>query len=200
MGGRGSGSYCRYYTKTNLTTDYLALDMRVIGKTPWLHSKHYMTYSWNVSGNEQAQILMAAEKDCLKLRYTFTPSNGEPIEIVDYIPINKKSCNFGGERYYFDCPDCRKNVLLLYAGKYFRCRHCLGLVHPSVNESKLDRSIRSLRRYQHRLAPSASLSPFDGVRSLHKPKFMRYKTYFDLKFKGAEKEDAMLDLLMKEIG
>ena len=129
-----------------------------------------------------------------------TRQSGEEWQPVDeHILLIKTPCHFGGERIWFRCPNCCKNVLVLYGGSYFRCRNCKGAIHPSVNENKLDRSRRALAKYQAILAPDKQLCAADGTRNLHKPKGMRYKTYFEIKQKASMKEEEMAQHFMKEM-
>lgn len=45
-------------------------------------------------------------------------------------------CNFGGKRFWFKCPFCKKRVGVLYRrSEYFACRHCNYLTYESKNLS-----------------------------------------------------------------
>ncbi|KXI28973.1 hypothetical protein [Paraglaciecola hydrolytica] len=190
MGGRGSGSYSRYNSKPT-TDNYLKLDLRVLKKRGWLTPNINQTLTWSRNDNVIGAISYVLSNDSITLLYEHGASSNEPESINDQIPLIKTSCNFGGERIWFCCPSCMRKALVLFGGKYFRCRICRGAIHPSVNENKLDRSRRALAKYQTILAPDKSLSAADGTRNLHKPKGMRYKTYFEIKKRASEKEDDM---------
>lgn len=201
MGGRGSGSYYRYNRSSNLTTDYLDLDLRVFKKKGWLKPNTTNSITWSRNGNKIGNISYRLTDDTMTLLYNVRTRGEEewqPIE--EDIRVIKTPCHFGGERTWFSCPSCQRRVLILYGDTYFRCRTCLGAVHPSVNETKMDRSRRALARYQVKLAPDIKLCANDGVRHIHKPKWMRYKTYFDLKMKGARKEDEMNQYFVESLG
>lgn len=188
MGGRGSGNH--YPTKSAiLTTDFLELDLRVLKKRGWLKPNATTTLTWSRNGKQTGQISYVLEQHTITLHYNYRQNGSDWQSIEDPIKLIKTPCHFGGERTWFNCPSCSSKALVLYGGKYFRCRKCKRAVHPSVNEAKYDRSRRALARYQEKLAPDIPLSAYDGVRELTKPKWMRYKTYFDIKYKGAEKED-----------
>jgi hypothetical protein len=69
------------------------------------------------------------------------------------IPITATTCRFGGERYWFRCPNvkngssCGRRVTSLYAlpgGQNFSCRGCFDLSYRSVQEhdARLDRLVR----------------------------------------------------------
>ena len=48
------------------------------------------------------------------------------------IPVEKKTCNYGGHYYFFQCPQCNKRMRILYCleGKYL-CRKCAHLGYHS---------------------------------------------------------------------
>lgn len=58
------------------------------------------------------------------------------------IPINKLTCNYGGFRYYFNCPLCQRRMRILYLAEHsiFLCRKCLNLSYKS-------QKLRPTRRY-----------------------------------------------------
>jgi hypothetical protein len=198
MGGCGSGSYYRYKSKP--TTDgYLNLDLRSLKKRGWLVPNTRQTIAWSRNDKQIGAITYLLTNNTITLIYTHTPRGREPESIEDKIHLIKTPCNFGGERTWFCCPSCLAKALVLYGGKYFRCRKCIGLVNPSSNESKLDRSRRALAKYQRKLAPDMPLSSHDGTRWLHKPKWMRYKTYSEIKRKASMKEDEMNQYFMAAI-
>lgn len=49
-------------------------------------------------------------------------------ELVSYsVELDTTHCNYGGKRYWFPCPICKKRVAKIYLppkGKYFACRTC----------------------------------------------------------------------------
>jgi hypothetical protein len=48
------------------------------------------------------------------------------------IELVSTPCFFGGKRYWFKCPSCKKRVGVLYKRfKYFSCRTCSHLVYQS---------------------------------------------------------------------
>jgi hypothetical protein len=190
MGGRGSGSYVRYSSKPT-TDNYLKLDLRMLKNRGWLTPNVRQTITWSRNDNVTGRISYVPSSNKITLLYEFGASSNEPESINDEIALVTTPCNFGGERTWFCCPSCSKKVLVLFGGKYFRCRKCVGVVYASSNESKLDRSRRALAKYQDILAPDLKLCSGDGTRGLHKPKGMRYKTYFDIKKRASEKEDEM---------
>jgi hypothetical protein len=62
----------------------------------------------------------------------------------DWEPINKRiwfdirEQLFGGLHKFFTCTGCRRSRIVLYGGKYFRCRKCYNLCYASENGDYLD--------------------------------------------------------------
>jgi len=55
------------------------------------------------------------------------------------IPLTKTPCYFGGERFWFICPDCHRRVAILYRPRYssfFLCRHCHDLTYQSTQNRR----------------------------------------------------------------
>lgn len=91
----------------------------------------------------------------LSLSYTFFDIfKGERDEINYQIPILTTPCNYGGLRYWFQCPitinrkPCNKRVGVLYrphGAKYFGCRHCFDLAYKKQREHRKFSSKKSGR-------------------------------------------------------
>jgi len=63
----------------------------------------------------------------LRITYTFRDKH-----IEDVIPLTNTPCYFGGVRWWFVCPSCKRRVGVLYKpyyAEYFRCRHCYDLTY-----------------------------------------------------------------------
>jgi hypothetical protein len=80
------------------------------------------------------------------------------------------------------------------------CRKCHGLIHPSVNESKLNRACRALERLQSVLSPDMSIRMLDGIDWLSKPKWMRFSTYYRLSGAGMIKQREMCQRMIDSFG
>jgi ribosomal protein S27AE len=199
MGGRNSGYYQRA-SSISLTTDYLSLDIRTFKKRGWLNFPSNQTLTWSKNGNAIGSINYVLNKDEIKLNYRTRANGGEWEDIVEAIAIATTSCNFGGNRKWFKCPKCSMNVLVLYSDKSFQCRKCHGLIHPSVNESKLDRASRAVERYQSVLSPDSQVTVLDGLEWLPKPKWMRYSTYYRLRSAGMVKQREMCQRMIDSFG
>lgn len=199
MGGRNSGYYQRACSDS-LTTDYLDLDIRTFRKRGWLETASNRTLTWSKNGNTIGTINYAINEGQIKLNYRTRSNDGGWEIISETITLVTTPCNFGGNRKWFKCPKCFQKVLVLYGSKLFQCRKCQGLVHPSVNESKLDRACRAVERYQSILSPDMQIGVLDGVDWLPKPKWMRYKTYYRLRRAGVVKQREMCQRMIDSTG
>lgn len=68
--------------------------------------------------------------------------SGEVNEMDYEVPLVTTPCNFGGVRYWFECPlvkngvYCGRRVGVLYGfSKYYGCRYCGDLVYAAQNQS-----------------------------------------------------------------
>jgi hypothetical protein len=65
----------------------------------------------------------------------------EKIEILSQnIKITTTPCNFGGQRYWFACPDCQKRCGTLYTNPInnkLSCRECHGLKYMKSRFNKM---------------------------------------------------------------
>jgi hypothetical protein len=97
-----------------------------------------------VGGEERAESSMGifsvgdeGEVDALDFSYTITRRTGEQVPCDYRVQLARTPCNFGGERYWFLCPLCGRQVANLYlpaGGTYFGCRHCYDLTYRSCQE------------------------------------------------------------------
>jgi len=183
MGGIGSGRHFHYSTRL-YTDDYLDLDIRTLNQRGWLDKSTPQTLTWKknqqVTGSVQFLVwtrVQFPKKPNVTLRYKSRTNGGEWKELNYPIELETTKCNFGGERYWFRCPECNKRACVLYGGTIFKCRSCHGLVHKSRNESALDQATRRLDKEKDKLWPDESLCFYDSVEWLDKPKWMRYKRF-----------------------
>jgi hypothetical protein len=114
----------------------------------WLNEHGYFDRSksggieWKQQGND-ISIETNMDQEYLRIHYWKGGMFKEEKEEVDYkVPLLTTECNFGGERYWFECPIytngnyCGRRVGVLYLGsKYFACRHCYDLTYSSKNRS-----------------------------------------------------------------
>ncbi|MDX2370703.1 MAG: hypothetical protein QNK36_20260 [Colwellia sp.] len=205
MGGIGSGRQFHYSTRS-YTDDYLDLDIRTLNQRGWLDKKTYQNLSWKRNGKEIGSVQFLVwtgvqfpnKKPSIRLQYKSRTNGGEWQELSYEIELETTKCNFGGVRHWFKCPECNKRACVLYGGTIFKCRSCHGLVHKSRNESALDQAIRRLHKEKDKLYANDDISLYDSVEWLHKPKWMRYKTFEQDKRKLIELENKTNRLMMSQ--
>jgi hypothetical protein len=207
MGGIGSGRQFHFSTRS-YTDDYLDLDIRTLNQRGWLDKTTYQNLSWKRNGQEIGSVKFLVwtrvqfpdEKPNVTLRYKSRTNGGEWKELNYPIELETTKCNFGGERYWFKCPECNKRACVLYGGTIFKCRTCHGLVHKSRNESALDQATRRLDKEKCKLWPDESLCFYDSVDWLDKPKWIRCNTFESKKVKLIKLERKITGLMVDRFG
>ncbi len=103
--------------------------------------------------------------------------------------VNTTPCNYGGERYWFECGTCCKNVGILYfTGKTWECRKCGDLVYSSQQGTKTDFWYWYFRAFKvaRKIDKDFWIDGFDFLfRYLYlfpsKPKYMKWNKYNQLR-------------------
>ena len=68
------------------------------------------------------------------------------------IEIERKACNYGGERFYFHCPRCGRRCTKLYlCDGLFECRKCGGLHYEVESLDKAERLRKRVGKIRKRL-------------------------------------------------
>lgn len=147
--------YC--YTSKKVThEELLRVDIRFLKKQGYLANKNQIittTLSWTnnfdmVTGTVGLQV----QDEYLMLKYTNTGSDGNKDDIEEKVIISKQPCHYGGFRKYLRCPGCRRRVVVLYGGKYFRCRHCYDFCYSSQLERPAFRLSRKAKKLADKIA------------------------------------------------
>lgn len=196
MGGYGSGGYMGFSSKATCNAQH-RIDIRYLKKIGVLsNSWGSGTLAWESRGERTGSIRYKREEDWLSLIYKAQRGNSDWCDIKQRIRLDQTSCNFGGYRYWFICPDCGKRIGVLYgAGIRFLCRHCYNLAYASQNETASDRLLRKTRKLRKRLGVSANLT--EPV--LFKPKGMHQKTFDELLRQLRQLEGAVVDNMISEM-
>jgi hypothetical protein len=117
-----------------------------------------------------------------KLQLTSTSPNGEQLEYPVFLAETRPY--FGGSRWWFQCPLCRRRVQKLFLpprGKTFGCRDCHRLTYNSRKECPDGRYWSTLQKIYTQLGGDVySASGFPP-----RPKGMWLRTYQRLKAKAA---------------
>ncbi len=141
-------------------------------------------YTFTVPGY---QLTAIPSDECFKVTY------GKNKQHSYTIPFEKQSCNYGGYRYFFRCPICKKRMRKLYfTSGAFLCRKCLNLGYhsqilvPSTRNMLLTSKIEKLLKSK-------------GGDLYEKPKYMKQKTFEKLRDKYFEYEEKWHNGIRKEL-
>jgi hypothetical protein len=193
MGGYGSGRH-----SGNPSTDaVIRVDIRFMRRQGLLCHRATGTLSWKRNGEQSGRVGYTLTEGSLTLKYKNRANWGDewvPIELP--VPIEKSPCRYGGQRWYFLCPNrhCQRRCELLYSmGRYFVCRKCTGYIYPSQMGGKLDRMIEAKHKLGRRI-----FEDYDGV-GWHKKKGMHQKTFDRWKGKYWDLDRHIDDVLMARL-
>lgn len=139
-------------------------------KMPKLATTHSLSNYQKLKIAAFKDSLLQSQSDHLNLSYNF---KGKPYSYR--VNVSKTACNYGGYRYWFNCPNCNKRVGVLYLAGVFVCRHCIGANYASQLEQPYD-MFHKVEKIRHRLGWQAGIANGHGA----KPKGMHYQTYFKL--------------------
>ena len=92
------------------------------------------------------------------------------------IPVTTTRPNYGGLRYWFNCPRCGKRVAVLYCAGYCVCRHCIGAKYQTQHLQPLDRKFKRIAELRERLGWYGGIA--HGTQG--KPPRMHHRTYYRL--------------------
>lgn len=117
-----------------------------------------------------------------------TALDGATDGMFEDLPVTATQCNYGGLRYWWQCPKCGRRVGVLYAlpwawqFKEWACRHCHGAVHESsktgVYKRECNKSMNLLFKYSRK--PLTALLPFDFLSMEDKPPEMRFRAWLKI--------------------
>ncbi len=165
-----------------------------------MDNKRFWAYYWKKKGHVSKKLVencraLDITKAYLEVMAKAPIPNCDPwrLEIqignaLCYADVTKTKCNFGGYRYWFLCPICRKRAKKLYFNAdYFLCRKCLNLSYSSQRKSYLERCRHMEKCIEKKLEDkggSISKKPkglhkktFDELRSKHWKYFMKADQY-----------------------
>lgn len=198
MGGAGSGWNYRgsRYLTVEACYDLDIASLRQAGFFCRPGSKASAPWSWTSSGGGrdgevttvQVEIdLTDAEAPRFAIFYGTKTSGGEDAlgirgELVTTTP------QYGGVRYWFQCPRCwgRRRVLYAYpmrGRERFWCRRCQNLRYYVHNEGPAYRYARRAKKCFRRAGSR------DGSEPWQKPKWMRWDTFSRLVLAGRDARD-----------
>ena len=125
--------------------DYNSLNISLLKKWGVLVDGYIGGVQWN---NGKSRIAIKTVKQQLILSYI---ANGTPFNYP--VQIDSTPCNYGGVRYWLECPNCHKRVGKLYiAGNLlFECRKCQNLNYTTQQDTKLGSITTVIYRLRNKL-------------------------------------------------
>jgi hypothetical protein len=184
MGGIGSGSWYRWDKKTTCE-EVKRVDIRYMRKQGLLRPGRVGTLSWSCGDEPAGSIGYRTERNKPVLNYRHRSHGDEWQDIEESVRLDRTPCNYGGERQWFSCPNCRNRVAVLYGpGARFLCRNCYGLAYSSQHEHHADRMMRKAQKIRRRLDGDETDSYW------RKPKGMHWTTFDRLVQQARDAEDA----------
>jgi hypothetical protein len=196
MGGRGSGPRPSFPTTLE---GFQAVDLRYLWQQGLLEPGHWGSLRWSRAGRETGSIRFVVGEDTVTLAYRVRDGGSRDwTDITEPVRLLRTAQPFGGERLWFACPRCGRRCAVLYGGRRFFCRRCVGVPYASQNEAVHERLLRRVQDMRERLGGCLYVSldaPFPP-----KPKRMRWTTYRRLQAKGRHLEWAMSAAAAKRFG
>ena len=137
------------------------------------------------------------KKDRLILEYEHQAPEKEAQLIAETIWFDYTTCNFGGKRTWFSCPQCCKRVAVLFrVGRRFRCRKCHKLSYPTQSWDEFNRSGNKARKIRIKLGGSGAL----GEDFPSRPKGMHFVTYCRLLQRSVDADRRFWKLANEKVG
>lgn len=130
-----------YYNRKARAEESCDLSIYRLRKQGMLSGNAYMPITWVMSntGKETSISLtidITTDNPYARFQYRITDQNANKTDYDYQVSLVTTPCNFGGVRYWFECPFCRGRVGVLYLApgdNHFRCRHCNDLSYHSRN-------------------------------------------------------------------
>lgn len=179
MGGRGSGRRAEFGPRCD---SHHKIDLTWLRREGFLRPGQAATLTWSTNGQRTGSIKYVVETSGLRLIYRVLIADGTWEDVEEFIDLTTTQPYLGGSRCWFECPSCERRCRILYGGRRFRCRKCLGLTYESQHEDAVGRATSQAHKLRDRLGQHGSLAdPFP-----QKPKGMRWSTYERLRTRDAE--------------
>lgn len=134
-----------------MTTDRRSISIFWLKQKGLLKPERLMSGNiiWSFDGEETGRVgyqIVICEanqnQSYFHLKYRTLPWGEDEWKSMDYtVPLVPVRCNYGNNRWYFQCIGCHRLAALLYLhGLHFVCRRCANLSYESCNENKRYRS------------------------------------------------------------
>lgn len=112
---------------------------------PWLLRNSYLEgvtkgkIQWYQNNQASGEVNITVDTTSfiphVRLGYTVQRSGETGFKDINYqINMESVTCRYGGEKWFFKCPDCGRKARVLYEnGTYFTCRLCANVTYESCN-------------------------------------------------------------------
>ena len=196
MGGLGSGRRPGFPTTLD---DFRTIEIAYLRRHGLLRPWTWASLRWSRAGRETGSIGLRCSGDAVFLSYRVTSWRGtEAEDVEERVPLVRTAQPFGGERLWFACPGCGRRCAVLYGGRRFRCRRCVGAPYGSQREARHERLLRRLQAIRARLGGNEYASL--GLPFPPRPKRMRWATYRRLRAEARRYSDAMAAAAAERFG
>ena len=111
------------------------------------------------------------------------------------IKLTTTKPNYGGKRYWWECPKCGRRVAVLYCAGYYVCRHCLGAKYQTQHLQPIDRQFKRIAVLRERLGWYGGLAHGIG----EKPKGMHQETFNKLWLEYHKTADKVLKMTLEQL-
>ena len=171
-----------YYNRKMNTDESRKIDIRELQRKKQLYSGNTGELSWcNARTKEsKGRIVFEVMSDCLIFNYSAKRQHSPHWQQYQAIaPLTYTSCNYGNSRVWFECPQCRKRVAILYVDIKIACRTCQRLNYASQQQTKgmfQDRDRMNKIREKLHWPLFQDIYPSQRI----KPKGMHFKTFYRL--------------------
>ena len=158
MGGVGSGR--RFQNRRGPSLEEVPqLDVQVLKRNGLFDlSTSHGSMTWTNLGLSECSMEYTYKDSTLCISYAVKAPQTVSETVSEPIFIDRTTCNYGGTRTWFSCPNCNARKAILYcASKRFLCRQCYGLNYSCQNEVYTDRMIRKARKLRSKLGASMDL-------------------------------------------
>jgi len=147
--------YSRFRKRVLCIDDLFSLDIRQWNKDQVLDCNLF-EYHWQ--RNQQAigriylQLCDATDTVSYTLEMKGVAKRNGQLSLV------RTRCHYGGERFWFECPCCKRKAAKLYFhDRSFQCHRCCALPYKCQNETASDRNIRRVRSVRRLLGASDNI-------------------------------------------
>ena len=146
-GSRFGAGRPSYKVKAELA---LALDIRALKREGCLERRLPFSWVWHTNhGDKVGSINIQISGELLRISYSWQGCNIENI-----LHISKTPCYFGGERWWFKCPECSRRCAKVFLNKrngHYACSKCVGITYYSQCEDEMDRAWRKQNKIEKKL-------------------------------------------------